>query len=173
MELCEPKMALQALDAVMKRYIVWIGVLLGLFQLPLMAQNKDQLIREADSLYKANIVKTRINGVYIPKDLEEAFTELDRLSPPDALLKIKVEEETFIARKLHFGLGRWMAINWNFDEGSRFSHFLTKLGLLYRDEMIDFMLISYHRYLNQRPQEVETRVKQYVEKRKKKQEKEK
>ena len=47
-----------------------------------------------------------------------------------------------------------MAINWNFDDGSRFSHFLTKLGLLYRDEMIDFMLISYHRYLNQRPQEV-------------------
>lgn len=166
-------MALQALNAVMKRYIVWIGALLGLFQLPLMAQNKDQLIREADSLYKANIVKTRINGVYIPKDLQEAFTELDRLSPPDALLKIKVEEETFIARKLHFGLGRWMAINWNFDDGSRFSHFLTKLGLLYRDEMIDFMLISYHRYLNQRPQEVETRVKQYVEKRKKKPENEK
>ena len=54
----------------------------GAFQLPLMAQNKDQLIREADSLYKANIIKTRINGVYIPKDLQEAFTELDRLSPP-------------------------------------------------------------------------------------------
>ncbi len=151
----------------MKAYFNIVAVIFLLFAAQLSGQTKDQLIKEADSLYKSNILKTRINGVYIPKDLEEAFMELDRLSPPESLQKIKVEEENFIAKKLHFGLGRWMAINWNFDEGSRFSHYLTKLGLLYRDEMIDFMLISYHRYLNQRPMEVEQRVKTYAEKRKK------
>ncbi len=151
----------------MKAYFNIVVVIFLLFAAQLSGQTRDQLIKEADSLYKSNILKTRINGVYIPKDLEEAFMELDRLSPPESLQKIKVEEENFIAKKLHFGLGRWMAINWNFDEGSRFSHYLTKLGLLYRDEMIDFMLISYHRYLNKRPQEVEQRVKTYAEKRKK------
>ena len=151
----------------MKAYFNIVAVIFLLFAAQLSGQTRDQLIKEADSLYKSNILKTRINGVYIPKDLEEAFMELDRLSPPESLQKIKVEEENFIAKKLHFGLGRWMAINWNFDEGSRFSHYLTKLGLLYRDEMIDFMLISYHRYLNKRPQEVEQRVKTYAEKRKK------
>ncbi len=151
----------------MKAYFNIVVVIFLLFAAQLSGQTRDQLIKEADSLYKSNILKTRINGVYIPKDLEEAFMELDRLSPPESLQKIKVEEENFIAKKLHFGLGRWMAINWNFDEGSRFSHYLTKLGLLYRDEMIDFMLISYHRYLNKRPQEVAQRVKTYAEKRKK------
>lgn len=151
----------------MKPYFSIYALMMFFVCAQLSGQTKDQLIREADSLYKSNILKTRINGVYIPKDLEEAFMELDRLSPPESLQKIRVEDENFIAKKLHFGLGRWMAINWNFDEGSRFSHYLTRLGLLYRDEMIDFMLISYHRYLNQRPMEVEQRVKTYVEKRKK------
>ncbi|MBK8108982.1 MAG: hypothetical protein IPK46_00870 [Saprospiraceae bacterium] len=131
-------------------------------------QNRAQLIKEADSTYKSNILKSRINGVYIPKDLDDAFAELDRLSPPEALDKIRVEDETFIAQKLHYGLGRWMAYNWNFDEGSRFSHYLKGLGLFYSSEMIDFLLISYHRYLNKKPQDIEVRVKQYIEKRKKK-----
>ncbi|MBK8701050.1 MAG: hypothetical protein IPN29_16530 [Saprospiraceae bacterium] len=134
----------------------------------MQAQTKAQLIQQADSTYQSNILKSRLNGVYIPKDLEDAFLELDRLSPKDALDKIKAEDENYIARKLHFGLGRWMAYNWNFDEGSRFSHYLKGLGLFHSEDMIDFMLISYHRYLNQRPQQIEERIKNYRAMREKK-----
>lgn len=152
----------------MKVLATWFLGGLLMSSVGLLGQNRAQLIKEADSIYQSNILKSRINGVYIPKDLEDAFAELDRLSPPEALDKIKVEDEAYIAQKLHYGLGRWMAYNWNFDEGSRFSHYLKGLGLFYTQEMIDFVLISYHRYLNKRPQDIEARVKQYIEKRKKK-----
>ncbi len=123
--------------------------------------NKQKLINELDSTYQSNIKKSRLNGVYIPKDMDEAFAELDRLSPKESLDKIKRADEKLIAKKLHFGLGKWMAHNWNFDEGSRFSHYLKNLGLFKTDDMIDFMLISYHRYLTKRPQEFEVRAKGY------------
>lgn len=128
---------------------------------------KQRLIKEADSIYQANIKKTRIYGVYIPKDIEEAFLELDRLSPPESLAKIKMASEETVAKKLHFGLGRWMSHNWNFTEGSRFSHHLKNLGLFYTEDMIDFMLISYHRYLNKRDQDTQARINSYQLKRKK------
>lgn len=152
----------------MKVLTTWLMGGLLMCSACLCGQNRAQLIKEADSTYQSNILKSRINGVYIPKDLDDAFAELDRLSPPEALDKIRVEDENYIAQKLHFGLGRWMAYNWNFDEGSRFSHYLKGLGLFYSSEMIDFILISYHRYLNKKPQDIEVRVKQYIEKRKKK-----
>lgn len=125
----------------------------------------ERIAFETDSIYKSNIKKSRLYGVYIPKDMNEAFTELDRLSPKESLVKIKAANESIIAKKLHFGLGRWMSYNWNFDEGSRFSHYLKGLGLYNSDEMIDFMLVSYHRYLNKKELEVEKRVKEYHTKR--------
>jgi hypothetical protein len=131
------------------------------------SQDKQQLMKEADSIYQSNIKKSRLNGVYIPKDLEDAFLELDRISPPESLEKIKSVSEETIAKKLHFGLGKWMAYNWNFDEGSRFSHYLKGLGLFHTDDMIDFMLVSYHRYLVKKEQDIPTRIKKYKEKREK------
>ncbi len=133
-------------------------------------KEKQKLIEEADSIYQSNIKKSRLNGVYIPKDLDDAFKELDRLSPPESLAKMKTTTEDVIAKKLHFGLGRWMSYNWNFSEGSRFAHHLRQLGLFDTDDMIDFTLVSYHRYLTQKPQEIEIRVKKMVEKRSKKKE---
>jgi hypothetical protein len=101
--------------------------------------------------------------VYIPKDLDDAFAQLDKLSSQESLSKFQNAPEEVVAKKLHFGLGRWMAYNWNFDEGSRFSHYLRKMGLSTIDHMINFMLISYHRYLNKVPQDYENRINIYKE----------
>jgi hypothetical protein len=136
-------------------------MLLGQSTVRVSDPEKQRLINEADSIYKSNIKKSRLHGVYIPKDLDDAFLELDRLSPPEAINKMKAIPEEIVAKKLHFGLGRWIAHNWNFDEGSRFSHYLKGLGIIKTDDMINFMLVSYHRYLNKKPQEIETRVKTY------------
>ena len=48
--------------------------------------------------------------------------------------------------------------------------YLNKLGLYHPDDMIQFMLISYHRYLNKRPLDSEILVKELIEKRKKEEE---
>ena len=101
-----------------------------------------------DERYARNIKKSRINGVYIPKNMDEAMTELQALRSDEALDKFKKGDEAMVARKLHFGLGRWMIYNWNFYEGSRFSHYLSQQGLTHPDDQAQLVIVSLHRKLN-------------------------
>lgn len=119
--------------------------------------------------YDRNILKERINGVYIPIDMEDAFKELMDLSDPLSLEKFQHAPEDTIARKLHFGLGRWMSYNWNFYEGSRFSHYLKEMGISYPDDMIQFVIVSFHKYLNKKNLDLESRAQYYKDRRKKEQ----
>jgi hypothetical protein len=111
--------------------------------------------------YERNIRKTRINRVYIPRDIKDAFNELKRLSPPEATAKFKKADEEIIKSRLHFGLGRWIIENWNFYGGSRISHLLKGMGISFPDDMAQFLIVSYHRHLNDRPLELEDRAKSY------------
>ncbi len=114
-----------------------------------------------EAQYQRNIKKSRINGVYIPANLEEAFQELDDLSPEGAKAKFKNAPEDVVATKLHFGLGRWISVYWNFIEGSRYVEYLRQLGITDPDHMIQFTIVSYHRYKNNKPLEVEAQVEKY------------
>jgi len=148
------------------RSIIIIWCLLHISFSSIFTQSREELRKEQDSIYKSNITKTRLNGKYIPKDIEDAFKELDQLSPPKELMKVKLADENLIAKKLHFGLGRWMSYNWNFELGSRFSHYLTiNMNLIYTDDMIDFMLRVYHRYLNKKPLDAKNLGESYQKKR--------
>ncbi len=132
-------------------------------QKKMKVSSKDSiLIAQTDGIYQGNIKKSKLYGVYIPKDLDDAMIELDRLSPPESREKLKSISEDVMAKKLHFGLGRWISHNWNFEEGSRFSHYLKGKGILKSDDMVNFTLISYHRHIMKKPQEIESRAKKYV-----------
>ena len=148
----------------MKSIFVIISLLFSSFQV--LGQDYTEIKRIQDSIFQANVKKTRIDGVYIPKNLEEAFDELSSLSTSEAQLKFKNAQEEVVAKKLHFGLGKWMRVNWNFDQGSRIVKVLRDYGLYHPDDQVNFMLRSYHRHLNGRDQEIESRVKEYIEKRK-------
>lgn len=116
-----------------------------------------------EAQYQRNIKKSRINGVYIPANLEEAFKELDDLSPEQSKAKFTNAPEEVIAKKLHFGLGRWISVYWNFIEGSRYVEYLRQLGITDPDHMIQFTIVSYHRYKNNKPLNVEAQVERYKE----------
>jgi len=121
-----------------------------------------------DSLYAANIKKSRLYDVYIPKNLGDAHRRVKKMTPPAALEKFKTaENEIEVCKKLHFGIGRWMIHNWNFYEGSRFSHYLKQKGLLHPDDMAQFVLITYHRSLREEPLEEETLIKHLADERRK------
>ena len=122
---------------------------------------------ELDSLYQANILKSRINGVYIPKDLEDAFEEFVHLSPEDAIASFKAADEDMVEEKLHFGIGRWMIVNWNFYEGSRLSHYLRELGVMHPDDMAGFLIRYFHRKLNGKDPDIKALAEHYAELRKK------
>lgn len=111
--------------------------------------------------YQRNIKKSRINGVYIPANLDEAFKELDDLSPDASKVKFTNAPEEVVAKKLHFGLGRWISVYWNFIEGSRYVEYLRQLGIVDPDHMIQFTIVSYHRYKNNKPLEIEKQVENY------------
>jgi hypothetical protein len=134
--------------------------------LPMAIFSQSDFEKEYEKIYAENIKKEYINDIYIPKDFNDAFEELKRLSEPIALEKFKKGDESEISRKLHFGLGRWMAVNWNFETGSRISHKMKEMGVTFPDDMCQMMIISFHRHLNGKNLLLEEQAKSYFEKRK-------
>ena len=123
----------------------------------LKAQVIPETAIQAEKEYQENIKKSRINGVYIPQNIGDAIDEIIRLSPKESIEKFKNGNEDEVVKKLHFGLGKWLSINWNFEYGSRYSHYLRELGVTYPDDMISFTLRSLHRHLNGTPMELKER----------------
>lgn len=122
---------------------------------------------EFNKQYEKNIKKERLFGVYIPRDMEDAFVELERLSDKVSIDKFRSADEDDVATKLHFGLGNWMIVNWRFYEGSRFSHYLKLMGVSHPDDMAQYTIVSWHRKLNGKPLEMEERAQRYRDLRKK------
>ena len=119
--------------------------------LNLIGQQEKKSFTSQDSLYNSNIKKSKLYGVYIPRDLDDALIKLMELTTPEARKPLLKADENLVAKKLHFGLGRWMEYNWNFAEGSRFSHSLKLKGINYTEDMTRFMLISFHRFVTKNP----------------------
>lgn len=115
--------------------------------------------------YNWRIMQRKLNDIYIPSDLEDAMQELSEISSDEALAKFKGAPEEDIGRRLFFGLGKWITTNWQLYEGSRISHYLRSLGLTHPDDMVIFLIESFHRYLNARDLEIDKRVKDLQERR--------
>lgn len=98
--------------------------------------------------YNKDIKQSHLDGVYIPATLDEAFEDLVKLSENEAIEKFAAADIDKAAPRLHFGLGRWMAVNWKFHTGSRLSHLLKGKGLIAPDAMIQYMLYAFHAHLN-------------------------
>jgi hypothetical protein len=111
-----------------------------------------------EALYEKRIKMEIINGVYIPHDLEDAFRELNRLTEPKALIRFKNSPEDSIRRKLHFGLGRWIHVNWGLEEGSRISHYFKLKGVSMPDDIVELIILAWHRHLNGVPLRLEEEI---------------
>lgn len=125
------------------------------------AQSIPQNEQQYDSIYAKRILLEEIDGVYIPRDLADAFVELRRLSSAADIEKLKNAPEEVARHKLHFGLGRWMIFNWGFYDGSRLSHTLKSAGLEHPDDMARVILVCFHRHLNDLPLKFDEEVAYY------------
>lgn len=134
-------------------------ILLGLLSCVLLNGQSEDSLRYVQK-YDENIQKSYINGTYIPKDMAEAFSELDRLTSRESKLQFLQMDEIDAARSLFFSLGRWITIKWQFYEGSRFSHYLKTAGLKHPDDMALFVMILYHRHLAKAPLDVKNLIDQ-------------
>lgn len=136
------------------------------------AQEKEKSILSSDTTEirlskELNRNKATLNGVYIPVDIDDAIQRLIDLTPANAIEKFKNAPEEGIDRKLHFGLGKWMIVNWCFYEGSRLENHIRQLGLSHPDDMADFLIICLHRKLNHKDPGINLLVKKFADKRNK------
>jgi hypothetical protein len=131
------------------------------------AQDPPATRQEFNENYQQRIQQGQLYGVYIPKDVEDAFSTLNRLIDGASKKKFQNMSEADAATKLHFSLGRWIIRNWGFYEGSRLSHYIRiRYAIFHPDDAARFLIICYHRYLNGRPLEIKSLVETFHEKQK-------
>lgn len=105
--------------------------------------------------YSAKIEKESINGIYIPKNLEECFMELDRLlseEDKNTLKNLKDKEETIL---YHHGLGTSIRNMWGLWGGSRLQAIFINKKVRHPDEMSAVILEFYYDWLNNRNEDWE------------------
>ena len=49
-------------------------------------------------------------------------------------------------------------INWGLEEGSRISHYLKEHGVTFPDDMVEVIIVTWHRQLNNQPLRLEDEV---------------
>jgi hypothetical protein len=88
----------------------------------------------------------RIDGIYIPKDIDEAIDSLDTI--------LSLEDKRYIADSLslsrflatsHFGIGMWIRNNWGLWSGSRLQRYLSRKNVFHPDDMSGEILKAYYK----------------------------
>jgi hypothetical protein len=88
--------------------------------------------------------------IYIPKDMNDCFAELERMLDPNVIKEIKESHEEDLVR-YHFGIGLWMRNNWGLWGGSRLQKYFLDLGFRHPDDMSGVIIICFWRHLNGLP----------------------
>jgi hypothetical protein len=118
---------------------------------------KYQARQRADyELYQQRLKLDSINGVYIPKDIDECMTELDRLIDEKWKYDFaKEEEQIAVATAYRPGPGIWMRNNWGLWGGSRLQKYFSDKGVKDPEEISWIILTCYHRHVNGNPLDFE------------------
>ena len=105
---------------------------------------------EIKRVYEWRIAQSKLSGQYIPKDIFDAFNELNKLTDADSRAKFTAMSENEAARKLYFSLGRWITTNWGLFDGSRIGQYLRDGGISYPEDQAMAIIVCWHRSLNKK-----------------------
>ena len=146
----------------MHKFFALLIMIFGFSISTAVAQKAPSVDDPAEVAYQKRILKSRINGVYIPKDLYDAFAQLNRLmdAPTRKQLQLMTEEEA--GKKLY--LIMWICNNWGMYQGSRLSNYIQKLGISNPEHKAHFLITTYHRELNKKDLGLKERVEFYQKK---------
>lgn len=104
-----------------------------------------------------------LRGVYIPKDLDDAFAELETMLTPEYIDQFKAcSREEAHGRQYHFGLGRWIRWKWGLWGGSRLHDYFSSLGVDHGDAISGIILESFWRHLNDNPIDLQGQVSEHL-----------
>jgi len=102
------------------------------------------------------------NGIYIPKNLDDAHEELKKMLPKDLITKMKNGTEDDMVQ-YHMGLGGWFRNNWGLWGGSRLSKYFNSLGIYHPDDMSGIILRTFWCHLSGEPQRLSEKISYYKE----------
>jgi len=117
--------------------------------------------RKSDEKDKIKNETDTIDGVYIPKNLEDCFVQINSFWNDSTKIKVKNWDEREFIGNAHMGFGMWMRNNWRLWGGSRLSKHFNELGINHPDDMSGIILVSYHRHLNNIEIKLEEQIKYY------------
>ncbi|QIA08837.1 DUF6794 domain-containing protein [Draconibacterium halophilum] len=115
----------------------------------------------ADSLKIDIYSSDSINGIYIPKDLNDCFIQIDGFWNDSIKTKVQSWTENEFCGNAHLGFGMWMRNNWGLWSGSRLQVYFKDKGIYHPDDMSGIILTSYHRYLTGKDVELKKQIKEY------------
>lgn len=99
--------------------------------------------------------------IYIPIDLNDCITQLDRIIPDNNKTKIAAMRGDQFSAYSHMTLGMWLRNNWGLWKGSRLSQFFNSKGIHHPDDMSGIVLDSYYRYLTKQEIRLDEQIKYY------------
>ena len=102
-----------------------------------------------------------LKGIYIPKDLEDCFKQINSYWNDSTKTQVKQRTEKDFCTEAHHGFGAWMRGNWHLEIGSRLSKYFNEMGIYHPDDMSGIILHSYHRRLTGKDIELEEQIKHY------------
>lgn len=102
----------------------------------------------------------KIDGVYIPRDVDDAINVLDTLltsGQKDTLRSLSYSDYT---SGLHHGLGRALRNDWGLWDGSRLCSYFTSSGMYHPDDMSSYILLAFYHHLHgtERPKIEDTKL---------------
>ena len=106
---------------------------------------------EQDEEYQKRIQSDSIDGVYIPKNIEECFLELNKLLSEEEIKQFKELKSKDETIDYHFGLGMWIRNNWGLWGGSRIQLYMKDRMdrfIVEPDDMSGMILEFYWEWLN-------------------------
>ena len=109
-------------------------------------EEQDKRARE----YQLRIEMDSINGVYIPKDIEDCCVQLDKILSDKDKEYIKGLPKKDDTIDLHFSLGMWIRNNWGLWGGSRLQIYFLKKRINHPDDMSGEILRAYYNWLNKK-----------------------
>ncbi|HPG12722.1 MAG TPA: hypothetical protein PLU37_14410 [Chitinophagaceae bacterium] len=88
-----------------------------------------------------------IEGIYIPSNLNDCFTQLDRFWSDSLKNVIRNMSESKFTAGEHLNSGMWIRNNWGLHRGSRLTKFFNNIGVSNAEGISGIIITSYYRYL--------------------------
>jgi hypothetical protein len=116
---------------------------------------EQETLREKEKMaqeYKKKLMMSEIDGIYIPRNLFECMTELDKTLNFESKKQLRETKDSVEFNSHLGGLGMWIRNNWGINGGSRLLKYFYERDfgneILGRDEISGLIIDQYIKWLN-------------------------